>query len=166
MFMDSQVAAIAQAGKFLSFKLDDKEYGVEILKVQEVVGLGGLLGLPDTPDFLLGCLMLRGRNVPIIGMRRRLSLPEVQETEKTCAIIAQLPYGGTVLTVGLMVDEVCEVVNLSEQVIQFPPSGGGGLDCLEFVNGVGALEDRNVVLLDTETLLNMEELRKVATLVE
>ncbi len=162
----SNVATIAQAGKFLSFRLGSEEYGLEILKVQEIVGVTGMMRVPHVPGYVRGLLALRGRAVPAIDLRHKLGLRPVEDTAKTCVVVAQVGFGGTVLTVGLVVDEVCEVVNIAEDQIGFPPSCCGGMEGVDFVNGQGTLGGRDVILMDADSLFTQEELRVVADLVD
>ena len=85
------------------------------------------------------------------------------ESEKSCIIVAQMPWEGSRSTVGLLVDEVCEVLNISENEIQFPPSWAGGMEGPDYINGMGQLSDRDVILLDGDNLLAEEELKEAVT---
>ncbi len=162
MTPEGAVANMAQAGKYLSFKLDNEEYGLEILKVQEIVGTTGISPLPLGAEHVRGSIRLRGRNVPVVHLRGLFGLQPVQETEKSCVIIAEIPVGSTQLTMGLPVDEVCEVVNLSDKEIGYPPSWAGGMEGPDFINGMGHLEDRDVILLEIENFYSEEDLKAMA----
>ena len=166
MSPDCAVAQMAQAGKYLSFRLGTEEFGLEILKVQEIVGATGITPWHTGPECLRGLIRLRGREIPVVGMRELFRLDAGQESEKNCVIIAQISNGGSPATVGLLVDEICEVVNISQDEIQFPPSWAGGMEEPDFINGMGQLADRDVILLDGENLFTEEELKEVATQVE
>ncbi len=161
MAPECAVASIAQAGKYLSFRLDESEYGLEILKVQEIVGATGISALPLGPKHVRGLVRLRGRDIPVIGLRGLFGLPVGQESEKSCLIIAQIPFHGSLATLGLLVDEVCEVLNFTDDDIQFPPSLAGGMEGPDFISGMGQLEDRDVILLDIENFFSEEELKAV-----
>jgi len=93
MAPECAVASIAQAGKYLSFRLDEAEYGLEILKVQEIISATGISALPLGPRHVRGLVRLRGRDIPVIGLRGLFGLPVGQESEKNCLIIAQIPVG-------------------------------------------------------------------------
>ena len=161
MTPECAVAKIAQAGKYLSFRLDNQEYGLEILKVQEIVGATGLSALPLAPENIRGLIRLRGRDIPVVELRGLFGLKTGQETEKNCVIIAQIPFLGSVTTLGLLVDEVCEVLNITDDEIQFPPSLAGGMEEPDFINGMGQLEEKDVILLEIEKFFNEEELKAV-----
>ena len=161
MAPECAVAKIAQAGKYLSFRLDKGEYGLEILKVQEIVGATGISLLPLAPHHVLGLIRLRGREIPVIQLRSLFGLPTGQESEKNCVIIAQAPVQGSLATFGLLVDEICEVLNITADEIQFPPSLAGGMEGPDFINGLGQLEDRDVILLEIENFFSEEELKAV-----
>ena len=161
MAPECAVATMAQAGKYLSFRLGDEEYGLEILKVQEIVGAVGINELPPNPEHVRGLIRLRGRDVPVVDLRRVFGLKAVLESEKNCIIIAQVPLQGELTTVGLLVDEVCDVLNISEGEIQFPPTWAGGMEGPDFINGMGKLEDRDVILLESENFFSEEELKAV-----
>jgi len=161
MAPECAVVTMAQAGKYLSFRLDNREYGLEILKVQEIVSATGISPLPLAPEHARGLIRLRGRDIPVIELRSLLGLGTVQESEKNCLIIAQIPFRGTLTTLALLVDEVCEVLNITGDQIQFPPSWAGGMEEPDFINGMGQLEDRDVILLEIEKFFREEELKAV-----
>jgi purine-binding chemotaxis protein CheW len=162
--MTASTANIAQAGKFLSFRLGSDEYGVEILKVQEIVGGSGLSGVPGAPAPMRGLYGLRGRDIPVVDLRTCLNLPRGVESEKTCIIVAEMVRGGRTVPVGLMVDEVCEVLNIREDEIHFPPLGGGGMEETDFINGLGRLDGRDIVLVDVQQLLDGDDLDAIDVL--
>ena len=162
MAAETAVARIAQAGKFLSFVLGEEEYGLEILKVQEINGMMDITRVPRTPDYVKGVINLRGRVIPILSLRRKFSMPLIEDTEKTCIIVVQVQHNDTQLTMGIIVDEVSEVLNISESQIEPPPSFGGGMEEADFITGMGKLEDKVVILLDIDRVLDNEELDVVA----
>ena len=163
--MTAATANIAQAGKFLSFRLGSDEFGVEILKVQEIVGGAGVARVPGAPAPWRGVYGLRGRDIPVVDLRTCLNLPLGVESEKNCIIVAEMMRAGRTVTVGRMVDEVCEVLNISEDEIHFPPLGGGGMEETDFINGMGRLDGREVVLVDVQQLLDSDELDAIAHLI-
>jgi purine-binding chemotaxis protein CheW len=131
---------------------------VEILKVQEIVGGSGISRLPRAPAVVCGQVDLRGRRIPVVDVRTCLHLPRGAGSEKTCIIVADVPQGGRVHTVGLLVDEVCEVLNLRDEDIHEPTLGGGGMEEIDFINGLGRLPGRDVVLVDVRNLLDPRDL--------
>lgn len=150
----------AQAGKYLTFGLAGQEYGLGILKVQEIHGLTGLARTPDLPGFVEGVINLRGRMVPVINLRERFGLPPVEKTEKTCIVVIQSECNDSVVNLGIVVDEVDEVLALREDQIEAAPTAAA----VESVMGTGRLTDRHVTLLDADGILNSRELESVAGL--
>lgn len=161
MAADSAVAKIAQAGKYLSFVLGREEYGLEILKVQEINGMMDITRVPRTQHYVRGVINLRGRVIPIISLRDKFKMPAVEDTEKTCIIVVQVQYKEDTLTMGIIVDEVSEVLNIAETSIEPPPSFGGGMEETDFITGMGKLDDKVVILLDIDMVLDAEEMKAI-----
>lgn len=158
MAADTAVASIAQEGKYLSFVLGSEEYGLEILKVQEINGMMDITPVPRTPGYVRGVINLRGRVIPIIGLRDYFKMPRVEDTEKTCIIVVQVQFEDTQITMGIIVDEVSEVLNINRGQIEPAPKLGGGLENSDFLTGMGKLEDKVVILLDIDRVLGHREL--------
>ena len=161
MAVETPVARTAQEGKFLSFVLGDEEYGLEILKVQEINGMMGITRVPRTPDYVKGVINLRGRVIPIVSLRQKFQMPMIEDTEKTCIIVVQVAYKEAELTMGIIVDEVSEVLNIRGDQIEAAPSFGGGMEETEYITGMGKLEDKVVILLDIDSVLNGEEIEAI-----
>ncbi len=161
MTMESAVASVAQAGKYLSFILGEEEYGLEILKVQEINVMMDITRVPRTPQYVRGVINLRGRVIPIVSLREQFKMPAVEDTEKTCIIVVQVQHTDSQLTMGIVVDEVSEVLNIQESQIEPAPSFGGGMDEADFITGMGKLENKVVILLDIDQALNGQELESV-----
>ncbi len=162
MAMESAVASIAKAGKYLSFVLGAEEYGLEILRVQEINGMMDITRVPRTPSYVRGVINLRGRVIPIISLRDHFNMPAVDDTEKTCIIVVQVEYEDTQITMGIIVDEVSEVLNIAENQIEPPPSFGGGMEEVDFITGMGKMDKHVVILLDIDRVLDGEKLETVA----
>jgi purine-binding chemotaxis protein CheW len=156
MTMDTQVAAIAKPGKYLSFTLGGEVYGLEILKVQEINGIVDVTRVPRTPDYVRGVINLRGRVIPVIDLRAKFEMERVENTERTCIIVVQLDRGDGHATVGVVVDDVSEVMTITEEQISPPPEFGDGVDS-EIIIGMGKLEDEVVILLDIQKVLAGDE---------
>ena len=161
MATEATAAGIAQAGKFLSFFLGEEEYGLAILKVQEIKGMMGITRLPRTPEYVRGLINLRGRMIPVVNLRAKLGLPATADTEKTCIIVVQVRHDGRDSTMGLVVDEVSEVLNLGEGQIEPPANFGGGNDEAGFRSGLGRLEHKVVILLDIDRVMSGSEIEAV-----
>ena len=148
------------AGRYLTFELDGEIYGLPILKVQEIISLMKITKIPRTPHFVLGVVNLRGKVLPIINMRLKFGLESVQDTERTCIILIQVAYCSQTITIGVLVDEVREVLNLpSEQISKTPPMGTS-VDT-EFIMGMGRVDDNVVMLLDLDKAFSEGELSSI-----
>jgi purine-binding chemotaxis protein CheW len=163
MTMDSQVATVAKAGKYLSFILGGEEYGVEIMKVQEINGLTKATRVPRMPDYVRGVVNLRGKVIPVIDLRSKFGMEQVEDTEKTCNIVMQIEHDSEILTMGIVVDDVSEVLNISSEQIDPPPAFGSGVE-LDFITGMGKLEESVVILLDIDKILGGAELDSLTTI--
>jgi|SRR3972149_2097086 len=137
--------------QLVSFNLGDEEYGVEILKVQEINRMVHITRVPKAPHFVEGVINLRGKVIPIVDLRKRFGLPEKAPDRNTRIIVVET----TGKTVGLIVDGVSEVLRLSSDTIEPPPPMVAGVDA-EYIWGVGKLEDRLLILLDLGKVLAKE----------
>ncbi len=142
--------------QFVTFCLGDEEYGIEILKVQEIIGLSSITRVPHLPDFIKGVINLRGIVVPVIDLRARFELAMAEYTDRTCIIILKVDDR----IFGIIVDTVSEVISISQDNIQPTPSFGSRIRT-EFIKGMGKIGERLVILLDVERLLSDEELKQL-----
>lgn len=134
--------------EFLTFCLGDEEYGLDILKVQEIRGYDTVTRIANAPDYIKGVINLRGNIVPIVDMRIRFHLGEARYDEFTVVIILNL--GSRV--VGMVVDSVSDVIALEPEQVHPAPEMGGGMDT-RYLTGLGSLEDRMLILVDIESLI-------------
>lgn len=143
-----------QEQEFLSFLLNDEEYGVPILDVREVRGWSPVRAVPNSPEFLKGVLEIRGEYVPVVDLRLRLGLTPAQIGSTTVVIVLN---DSRTKPVGLIVDGVSEVYALTDKQIKVPPQMGGGVD-LAFVKGIAPIESGHLILIELETLFDIEAL--------
>lgn len=143
-------------GQYLTFMLAGEEYGVEILKVQEIKGWDTATPIPNTPDHVLGVLNLRGAIVPIFDLRKRFALDTIDYGPTTVVIVVKMLHDGQERTVGLVVDAVADVYRLESSEIQPPPDMGGAIDT-EFVRGLATVDDKMVILLEIDRLIDFNE---------
>jgi purine-binding chemotaxis protein CheW len=162
MSTDTMAATLAKPGKYLSFILGREEYGLEILKVQEIIGIMDVTRVPRTPPYVRGVINLRGRVIPVVDLRSKFQMPSIEDTEKTCVIVVQVTQGDLTVTMGVIVDEVSEVLSFAQEQIEPAPAFGGGMDEAEFITGMGKLGRKVVILLDGDRVLKGEELEAVA----
>jgi purine-binding chemotaxis protein CheW len=141
-----------RSGKYLTFCLDNEEYGLEILQVREIIGMMSITQVPRTPEFIKGVINLRGKVIPVIDLRLKFSMPEAEWTEETCIIVVNV---GDV-EVGIIVDRVWEVRDILGKEIDDPPSFGTNVDS-SFILGMGKAEERVTILLDIHRVLGQDE---------
>ncbi len=156
----NQAALASQAAapsEFLTFTLGDEEYGVDILKVQEIRGYDTVTRIPDAAGFIKGVINLRGTIVPVVDMRIKFNLGKAEYNEFTVMII--LNVGKRV--VGIVVDGVSDVLALQPEQIRPAPEFDRGLDP-RYLTGIGAVDDRMLILVDIEKLVLSAELGLVA----
>jgi len=144
-------------GKFLTFRLAGEEYGLEILKVREIIGLLPITAVPRTPAFVKGVINLRGKVIPVVSLRTKFGMPAVEETERTCILVVDVALSDGGLQMGLVVDEVSEVRDINSEQIAPAPAFGAQVDT-RFILGIGKLEESVVLLLDIDTVLSEDEL--------
>ncbi len=146
--------------QYLTFLLADEEYGVDILKVQEIRGWDGATAIPNTPDYVLGVSNLRGMVVPIIDLRKRFQLPNAEFNSSTVEVIVKVVSDAGERTVGLVVDAVSEVYNLPKEAIGKTPDLGGAIST-NFVKGLATMDEKMIILLDIDLLINAGVLKDV-----
>jgi len=154
----ANAAAMPEADEFLTFALGKEEYGVDILKVQEIRSYEGVTRLPDAPDYIKGVINLRGTIVPVIDMRLKFRLENADYSALTVMIV--LSVAGRV--VGIVVDSVSDVVRLGSEQIREVPELGATIDS-QFLTGIGTLDERMLILLDIERLMASAEMGLVAS---
>lgn len=142
------------AEQYLTFQLNNEEYGVEILRVQEIKGWDTVTHIPNTPPFLCGVLNLRGTIVPVVDLRLRFGMPFRNYTKMTVVVVLKVE-GVTQRTVGIVVDAVSDAHNIKPEDVKPSPSLGTQLDT-EFISGLVDLGNNMVMLLDIDRLLSVE----------
>ena len=142
-----------RAGKYLTFFLASEEYGVEILKVQEIIGRMPITPVPLTSKYILGVINLRGKIHPIMDLKIKFGMDQTQITDETCIIVIKTAS----LMMGILVDKVSEVVNLASGDIEDTPSFGADVDT-EYLLGVGMTGGRVRLLLDIEKVITASDI--------
>ncbi len=150
------------SGKYLTFLLGKEKYGVEILKVQEIIGVMTVTRVPRSPGCVKGVINLRGKIIPVIDLRLKFCMPEKNYDSKTCIIVVNLEVSGNRLPVGIVVDTVLEVTNFLPEEIEASPDYGTALET-NFILGMGQAKDSQVtILINIDRALNAEELAGIA----
>ena len=140
--------------KFLTFTLVGEEYGIEILQVKEIISMMPITKVPRTPKYFKGVINLRGKVIPVVDLRLRLGMEERDYTPKTCIVVVELKRNGSSETLGVVVDSVCEVVNIKSDDTEEPPAFREMLDT-RYVVGIAKTEGKMKVLLDMNKLLGV-----------
>lgn len=145
------------AGKYLTFKLDDEDYGIDILKVKEINGLMPITTVPKTPPFVKGVINLRGQVIPVTSLRLKFGMPEAKDTDRTCIIVVEILGASGPVPMGIVVDQVSEVTNIRDEDIQDTPSFGARLST-EYILGMANMDDQVKILLDIDRVLTRDEI--------
>ena len=147
----------AGPGKYLTFGLGEEVYGLEILKVQEIIGLMRVTRVPGLPDVIRGVVNLRGKVIPVVDLRRKFAMETKTDTERTCIIVVRVWREGQAVTVGLIVDDVREVLAITSDQLETVPRFSGDVDTA-FLLGMAKILQRVVMLLDVDQILSSTEL--------
>ena len=145
-----------QEGKFLTFILGNEEYGIEIRNVTEIIGIQSITDLPDTPSFVKGVINLRGKVIPLIDVRLRFNFDEKEYDDRTCIIVVNIEN----MSVGLIVDTVSEVMEITEGDIEPPPKVNNRAGS-RYIKGLGKVGEEVKILLDTHKLLFGDEIEQI-----
>lgn len=149
--------AASRAGKYLTFKLGGEEYGIEILRVTTIIGLMDITSIPDTPHYIRGVINLRGKVIPVMDMRGRFGLEEAEDTNKTCVIVVEAKRDMETVQVGILVDSVSEVLDISSDRIEDAPPFGNG-HATDYILGMAKVNDDVKILLDIDRVLGDAEM--------
>jgi purine-binding chemotaxis protein CheW len=146
--------------QFLTFILAGEEYGVDILRVQEIKGWDAVTQVPNTPEYVRGVINLRGTIVPIIDLRIRFNMDQLEYGPTTVVIVLKVVSGESSRIMGIVVDGVSDVYNVKKDEIKAAPDFGEGVDS-SFVSGLATVEEKMVIILDIDHMLNSNELASV-----
>lgn len=146
--MAGQAGGESRGGKFLTFFLAGEEYGLEILKVQEIIGMMDITPVPRSPDYIRGVINLRGKVIPIVDLRLRFGMEQAERTSETCIIVVEANRVQT----GIVVDQVSEVLNIASGEIEDTPAFGSEVQT-DYILGIGKADGRVKLLLDIDRVL-------------
>lgn len=138
-------------GKYLSFSMAEQEYAVEALKVREIIGMQDITSVPRSPEHIKGVINLRGRVIPVMDLRLRLGLPEQEHSRSTAIIIT----GGEETEVGVLVDSVSDVMEISGSDVEDPPAFVKGIDSSSIL-GLAKTEGRVTILLELDGMISVD----------
>ena len=151
---------IHKVDQYLTFKLGDEMFGVDVSKAREVLDFAEVTRVPQTPDYMIGVINLRGSVVPVINLRQKFGMEHVEKTIDTCIIVMEIEINGDFVIIGTMADAVQEVLDLDESRIEPPPRLGTKLNT-EFIRGMGNLEGDFIIILDIDRVFTAEELAEI-----
>jgi len=152
--------AQSRAGKYLTFRLGEEEFGLEILKVQEIIQLQSITRVPRTPDFVRGVINLRGKVIPVVDLRLKFGLDRAEDTERTCIVVVQIRHADGMVVMGTIIDEVREVLDIPGASIEDAPSFGASIET-EFILGMGKIGQSVKILLDIDKVLSGKEIQHI-----
>ncbi len=145
-------ALLDKEGKYLTFALAHEEYGLEILKVREIIGYMEITAVPQTPSFVKGVINLRGQVIPVVDLRAKFGMETADITDQTCIIVVEINQSGHAFYTGIVVDHVQEVLDIVGQDIEEAPQFGASVNT-NFILGMGKIEDTVKILLDIDRVL-------------
>lgn len=153
---EARTGVALKAGKYLTFDLASEEYGLEILKVQEIIGLMPVTRVPRTPHFIRGVVNLRGKVIPVVDLRLKFGMEPKEDTRRTSIIVVQIKRENRQVIMGLIVDDVSEVIDIEADAIEPAPEFGANVNT-DFIMGVGKVVHKVVILLDVDKVLSNGE---------
>ncbi len=154
------IAGIESKTQYLTFRLDDEVFALDIAKVIEVFDLSTITKVPRAPEFMRGVINLRGRVVPVVDLRLKFGMRKTEKTVNTCIIIVEVNVDGDTVVLGALADSVQEVIELGSENIEPAPKIGTRLR-IEFIKGMGQQNDRFIIVLDIDKVFSLDELAQV-----
>jgi|SRR5579862_7436031 len=155
------VDTITEIRQYLTFKLGDEVYALDVAKVREVLDFTVLTKIPRTPEFMRGVINLRGNVVPVVDLRLTFGLTRTEKTVNTCIIVVEVDLEGEATVIGALADSVEEVIDLEPEQIEAAPRIGTGIKT-DFIRGMGKRESNFIMILDIDKVFTAEDLAMVA----
>jgi len=151
-------SCLAEAGKYLTFSVGNEEYGFEILKVMEIIGIMDITAIPHVPEYVKGVINLRGKVIPVLSLRKKFNMSEIEYDAETCIINVNVNN----LLIGIVIDRVLEVLDIDQENIEPPPNSdiAGNTD---FILGMGKVGDKVKILLNIDKILT-DDLKSIGSL--
>jgi purine-binding chemotaxis protein CheW len=151
------VDTITEVRQYLTFKLSDEVYALDVAKVREVLDFTTVTKIPRTPEFMRGVINLRGNVVPVVDLRLGFGLSKTEKTVNTCIIVVEVDLEGESTIIGALADSVEEVIDLEPDQIEPPPRIGTGIKT-DFIHGMGKRDSRFIMILDIDKVFSTEDL--------
>jgi purine-binding chemotaxis protein CheW len=154
------VAGIIETTQYLTFKLGDEIFALDVAKVREILDFTTVTKVPQTPDFMRGVINLRGSVVPVVDMRLKLAMSSTEKTVNTCIVVVEVDLDGETIILGALADSVQEVIDLEPDQIEPAPKIGTKLRT-DFIRGMGKNDSRFIMILDIDKVFSLDELSTV-----
>lgn len=158
---ETGTALLEKEGKYLTFALACEEYGLEILKVREIIGYIDVTAVPQTPHYVKGVINLRGQVIPVIDLRAKFGMETTDVTEETCIIVVEIAHANRQFSTGIIVDHVQEVLDIPGNNIEEAPQFGSAVNT-DFILGMGKIGNTVKILLDIDKVLANSQLTEMA----
>ncbi|MEI7637881.1 MAG: chemotaxis protein CheW [Syntrophus sp. (in: bacteria)] len=156
--MDQAVKAMAhREGKYLTFSLAGEEYGIGIRKVKEIIGMMAITTVPIIPPYFKGVINLRGKVIPVVDLRLKFGMEEIEYTDRTCIIVVELNTNAVNILMGIVVDAVSEVLNVKVDDIEDSPSFGACMNT-DYILGMAKAGNGVKILLDIDKVMSEQEI--------
>lgn len=154
------IEAAVKAGKYLTFRLANEIYGVEVMRVMEITGVVEATKVPRTPQFVRGVINLRGAILPVIDMRIKFGMESAADKKETCIVVLEIVKGGGRVQMGIVVDSVKDVLDIYEKDVEAAPSFGVEINT-EFIHGMAKTDKGVIILLNIDKVLTTDEIAGV-----
>ncbi len=148
----ADATCLAHGGKYLTFSLSEEQFGLEILKVREIIGFMEITAVPQTPGYIKGVINLRGQVIPVVDLRAKFGMETTETTEETCIIVVEIEQQARRFNTGIVVDCVQEVLDIVDDAIE--PAPHLGAINTDFILGMGKINDSVKILLDIDKVLS------------
>jgi purine-binding chemotaxis protein CheW len=162
--LNSSAAGVTRtlAGKYLTFTLHGESYGIDVLKVREIIRHSSITAVPQMPPHIRGVINLRGKIIPVMDLRQRFEFAAAADTEQTCIVVVQVKLpDGKATPMGLVVDGVEEVINLAAADIEATPAFGGQI-CTDYILGMAKVKGQVKALLDIDGVVGADTIKQLA----
>lgn len=151
-------ADIQHLCKYLTFSLGKEEYGIQILKIREIMGYMDVTAVPKMPEYIKGVINLRGQVISVMDLRAKFGLPSIEKTDQTCVIVIETMQDAEAVSAGIIVDRVSEVLDITTENIEEPPHMSCSVNN-HFILGMGKVNQNVLILLDIDKILDHDVVR-------
>lgn len=152
-----KITTIKESGQYLTFQLGDELFAFDVLRTNEVLEVSQVTRIPGASDAMIGVINLRGSVVPVVDLRKRLNMPEMERTIDTSIIIIDTEYGDEKVILGVLVDAARQVIMLDKTQLELPPKVGMKLN-IEYITAIGKSDNKFIILLNSDKIFSEKEL--------